>query len=157
MCKELIESKKQYLWRVEPTAAVGAHVPLTFNTQLVYMLDKENTNGINVFIVCLSLEKIKFEQPKVKYLTGLAFSIYVAAVDLDDDGDEIAERESEMDFKTFIPKNIASSASLQMLDNNGKGLTLSVLSFLYAVPSLQGVMVIKITTATEALAPCLIT
>lgn len=67
-------------------------------TQVSYLLD--NTEDVDVFIVAFAKDAIAYKNSKLKFLSGLGYAIYIAAFDLDDDGEsEGAPGSEELDLK----------------------------------------------------------
>jgi len=76
---------------------------------MAYMLDDEETAGMAVFIVGFALDEISFSSKKLKFIAGISFAIYVAAFDLDDDGEGVASEavSAELDSKAFLPRPLS--------------------------------------------------
>ena len=115
-------------WNVLPAGQDGSlhpefHTP--FKTEMAYMLDQEtdNTSGLRVFIVAFAIDRIEFGAKKAKFISGLGFSIFVAAFDLDEDEDK-EENGAELDTtQAFAPRPLppASAKSMSPLES-GLGL-----------------------------------
>jgi len=78
-----------------------------FKTEMSYLIEGE-TAGCNAFIVAFSLEKIPFTSPKLKFLQGVGYAIYVAAFDLDEHDESVVEQQIELDKKAFEPRSAKS-------------------------------------------------
>lgn len=96
-------------------------------TELAYLLDPEETGGMNVFIVGFAMDRIVYSPKKLKFLSGIGFAIFVAAFDLDDnDSDhELDGREegalskgAELDTKEFMPRPLGSAVNLSQLSGS---------------------------------------
>jgi hypothetical protein len=100
-------------------------------TEVGYLLEKGDRNGIDVFIVMLSTDKINFKETKIKFLWGLGYAIYVAAFDLDEASDDEGsiEQTGELDTEEYCPKPLTSQYSnLNLLEVAGKQLTTTDIS-----------------------------
>lgn len=72
-----------------------------------------------MFIICLSTAEVEFKKPKLMFLSGIGYAIYVAAFKLDDDGEDALHDCKELDSKMFQPaRPIPSSISLVSLAGN---------------------------------------
>lgn len=82
---------------------------------MAYQLDTGD-NVSTAFIVAFSIEKVEFKPAKLKFLSGLAIAIYVAAFDLDmdDENEEDEINNQELDVKERHPHS-ASIANLAAL------------------------------------------
>ena len=63
-------------------------------TEMAFQLDAGD-NVSAAYIVAFSIEKLPFKPAKLKFLSGLAIAIYVAAFDLDQDEDEEDEAKNQ--------------------------------------------------------------
>jgi hypothetical protein len=100
LCEIAKVSASKYHWRIlddelsdvnEEINTVYQDFQLPFKTEMSYLVEGVS-GGTNVYIVALSMEKKDFKSQKLKFLQGVAYAIYVAAFDLD-------EEETEEDFK----------------------------------------------------------
>lgn len=93
------QSPNRCHWRViehrsgnNPGAASTVYDQLAFplRTEMAYQLDheQEKEKEIFAFIVALSIEKIEYKPYKLKFLSGLAVAIFVAAFDLEEEEKE---------------------------------------------------------------------
>ena len=74
------------------------------------------TEGDTVFIIGLSTTEVEFKKPKLEFLSGIGYAIYVAAFKLDEDGEDSLNDCAELDSKMFLPvRPIASTVSLVSL------------------------------------------
>eukprot|EP01038_Epipyxis_sp_PR26KG_P016052 gene16052-21797_t len=118
LCGLALESPNSCHWRIIESAdnqkidssitnskgsikSEGGYPDISFpiKTEMAYLLDGE-TGTCRVFIVGLSSEKVEFKESKLKFLSGLAYAIYIAAFDIDEEADVGGE---ELDVKEFIP------------------------------------------------------
>ena len=105
---------------------------------MAYLLDNGQTEGVRVYIVGFSVDKILYKPSKIKFLSGLGYAIYVAAFVLEDEEEEDGEGqtgtkadEKELDKKSaFVPRPITSSASLatMTLSPSGNDMNINVWS-----------------------------
>jgi hypothetical protein len=72
------------------------------------------TNAASSFIVAFSVELLQYKPSKLKFLSGLAVAIFVAAFDLDEEPDE-NEHSLELDVKKFEPIRQYSSLNLEAM------------------------------------------
>ena len=81
---------------------------------MAYLLEAE-TEGNSVYLVGFSLEKVTYKPPKIKFLSGLGYAIFIAACGFDENT-EADTMSFELDTKAFLPKkmsieNIASESA----------------------------------------------
>jgi hypothetical protein len=127
------QSPNRCHWRViesksgnNPGIASTIYDQLAFplRTEMAYQLDheQEKEKEIFAFIVALSIEKIEYKPYKLKFLSGLAVAIFVAAFDLEEEEKErrqSVEKEKELDVKEFLPmRPHNSSVSLATMGTN---------------------------------------
>jgi hypothetical protein len=76
---------------------------------MAYFLDG-NTKGVEVYIVGFAIDKVIFTESKLNFLSGIAYAIYVAASDLDEEEftSEGGGDQGELDLKAFEPRPLAS-------------------------------------------------
>jgi hypothetical protein len=93
-------------------------------TEMAYQLDVEPEFGYNAassFIVAFSIDVVQFKPSKLKFLSGIAVAIFIAAFDLDEEPEE-TEDHKELDVKEFVPKRTYhSSLNLPALERSEQG------------------------------------
>ena len=128
LCNFARESGDKYHWRVVDDAVPRSSIALyddlsaPIKTEMACMV-KGETEGVLVFIVGFAIDKISFKPSKLKFLSGLAQAIYVAAFDLDeddtgngeDDGEGDEAETAELDAKKFIPRPLTTTSSMLSL------------------------------------------
>ncbi len=108
-----------------PSTAGTVYDQLKFplRTEMAYQLEHENNKSSPLaFIVALSFEKIQYKPYKLKFLSGLAVAIFVAAFDLEEEDKQVERRmsiqnEQELDNKEFLPVHSHSSVNLAAMAN----------------------------------------
>jgi hypothetical protein len=129
-----------------PVALVYDKLAFPLRTEMAYQLDHDSTTKrqlsntlstnkeVFAFIVALSLEKLEYRPYKLKFLSGLAVAIFVAAFDLEEEERERSqsvEKEKELDIKEFFPvrPHNSSAANLPSLALAPGHLSVPVLDF----------------------------
>lgn len=114
-------------------------------TEVAYLLDNGQTEGIRVYIVAFAIDKIKYKPSKLKFLSGLGYAIYVAAFVLEEDEEDATHGRGdgkELDEKElFAPRPLGTS----MVNLSG------LLELSMPVPSAKGIWSPK--PSRTALAP----
>jgi hypothetical protein len=83
---------------------------IPFRTEMAYLLENVETNGMLIFIVGFALETIPFSVSKLRFLSGLGYAIYIAAIDFDEgvvlssSAQGLAESAKQLDSKLFVPR-----------------------------------------------------
>jgi hypothetical protein len=115
----------KYHWRIlddelsdanEEINTVYQDFQLPFKTEMSYLVEGVS-GGTNVFIVALSMDKKDFKSQKLKFLQGVAYAIYVAAFDLDEEETEEEfklESSHELDNKEHMKIELLSEGDLKV-------------------------------------------
>jgi len=129
VCKLAKAAASHCHWNVLPAGQDGSlhpdfHTP--FKTEMAYMLDQEtdNTSGLRVFIVGFAIDRIEFKTKKAKFISGLGFSIFVAAFDLDEDEQKEETHGAELDTTQAFAPRALPPASAKSISPLGRGLGL---------------------------------
>jgi hypothetical protein len=121
LCNLAKNSRTKHYWKVKDNTKTKIEADILnidVQTELSYCFEAD---GINVFIVGFMLEKVPFKKKLVKFMAGISYSIYVAAFDLDDEGDDIKDENPELSGKQ--PYQRRSRHSLDNADNGSSGNT----------------------------------
>lgn len=128
LCEFAKQSQNRCHWKVieNRVSAFGlgstVYDQLSFplRTEMAYELEGDPENTINAFIVGFSTERLEFKPYKLKFLSGLAIAIFVAAFDLnEDEPEDHDDRGKELDVKEFVPaRPHQSSLNLAVLGNH---------------------------------------
>ena len=114
-------SSEKYHWSIVTDESKGQddyyrNVGCPIKTEEMCCILNGETGGNVVFIIGLSTTAVEFKKPKLEFLSGIGYAIYVAAFKLDDDGEEILNDCAELDSKMFqAARPIASTISLVSL------------------------------------------
>ena len=88
LCSFARLSTTRHYWKVKKTpesCLESDSLGIGINTEVSYYFEAD---GTKVYIVGLMTDKVPFRKKLVKFMAGISYSIYVAAFDLDDDGDD---------------------------------------------------------------------
>ena len=114
LCQYANESHSRYFWltttdedeeNFHPSAqrpsALHPELRAPFKTEMAYWVEGE-TAGCEVFIVGFFLYRVNFSHPKLKFITGLGYAIYVAAFELDEDVEIVPENELDVKMHSLV-------------------------------------------------------
>ncbi len=114
------DGKINYAKSAAPLASLNplySEISAPFKTEMAYLLDNGQTEGVRVYIVGFAIDKIKYKPSKLKFLSGLGYAIYVAAFVLEEEDDEETEGVKgsvgkELDVKElFAPRPLGTPHS----------------------------------------------
>ncbi len=115
LCEYAKMSETSHYWSVKGVDADSIEADvlnINIQTEVSYCFEAD---GIRVFIVGFVLEKVPFKEKLKKFISGISYSIYVAAFDLDDEGDDNNDIPGELSGKQprSIPRNAEDGPSCE--------------------------------------------